>query len=767
MKGWVSLGVILIATMILVHFPAGSEPSDDLVISKISGSMEGIGFSVHGGELLFDGDTSMVDTLIHVDENEPGELIGKFRSLGMDTGYRFRAVNVYEALVPAEIVSYLSLMDEVEFIEWNAPGSFDMDVSSGVVNAPEVWSSLIKDGIIQDRTILGSNIGIAVVDSGIDAGHPDLDYNEKTLINVKAVRTGDPWVEMENTDTSVGHGSHCAGIAAGNGDASAGSRRGVAPKANLIGLALTEGDVEISTANYLYGLEWVYEHSRPGSNPYNIKVCTNSWHTTEGEYDDSMALSKIINKLTYENNVVCTFSAGNDGRLDPEGTEVWTSQQGNVPGAIMVAAYARDGSYVAEFTSHGKVGWNHTYADVGAPGVQIWASHARRTGISLGSKLGGNPNPYYLAISGTSMSTPHVAGAVALLWEACPSMDISRWSEDYNGSDPDWFYNHEFRFVHDSELILEASAVGLPYVPGRESETGIFVPDPTTGWGSRPIDYTQGYGMINIEKAVGIALTLQRLRSQNPGTHVSVFDALKVYHDMMSTNLTTRVDSINYAWQGEYSRYNDQYDKPLVVQNQTKLVHVPDGSSSMELSLEYNTLSISDMSIGGLTVEVDQDGDGEADYDGGIPIISSPGIYQIPIGPTGTYYGITIKGQGFKLIRPLADNQYIELRIEYSIQVSIGLSGTEERIGKGIYASAINAFPETPDITSSGGTNISMERRIYDLDLIGDPWEEEYQHEGDEGSLIPPWIFLFLFVLMVSVVLILVRRRKRKGTSDG
>lgn len=759
--------LLLSALMVLLLPVQGAAPGDgyaeDIVLSRLSGSMEQIGFEISLGRIKYTGEEDIVPVLLHVNEKVSGGSREDFLSYGLCVGYRFRALDIYEIDVPVGKVEVLASLNMVEYIEWDAPGTFDMDVSSNTVNAPRVWSALIKDEAIKDRSIQGDDIGIAVVDSGIDAGHPDLDQGEKTIMNVKAVRAGDPWIEMENSDTSVGHGSHCAGIAAGNGDASAGSRRGMAPKANLIGLSLTEGDETISTANYLYGLEWVYENSRPGANPYNIKVCTNSWHTTVGEYDPDTAISKMINKLTYENNVVCTFSAGNDGRHDPDGNDVWTSQQGNTPAAIMVAAYARDGTYVADFTSHGKVGWNHTYADVGAPGVKIWAAHARRTGISAGSKISGNPNPYYLAISGTSMSTPNVAGAVALLWQACPSMSISSWAEDYNGSDPDWFCDHEYRFVHDSELILEASAVTLPYIPGQESETGIFVSDPSTGWGDRQIDYAQGYGLIDVDKAVGIALTLQRSRSSNPGRDVTVFDALRAYYGVMRTNLSVSGSCLHTAWTGEYSRYNDQNDKPLIVQNQTKYLLVPEGTVSISLSLEYNTFSISDRSLGGITVEVDQDRDGEPDFDGGIPLISSPGTYQIPVGPTGTYYAITVKGQGFKLTRPLVDNSYIELRIEYSIHVELEISSEEVSIGGDSYSSAINAFWDSDGSHNSDSGNMTLNRRIYDLGRMGDPWPD-IDEDPAGGNEIGLWVFLVFLILALSIFLYVVFKKRMKRT---
>lgn len=751
-----SLLLAMLAISMVIPFSHAIPGEEDALISKLDPGLELAGIKISGGGLFYHQPDETIDILVHFREGDLERIIDLEGRIGISTGYHFRSLDVICMSCPASSIPFLSRLEYVTYIEWDAPGKFDMDVSTGVVMAPQVWSSLIKRGSSYRPGPDGEGIGIAVVDSGIDAGHPDLDHGYKTVKNIKAVRAGDPWVDMENTDTSIGHGSHCAGIAAGNGEASAGSRRGVAPEADLIGLSLTEGDEEISTSNYLYGLEWVFENSKPSSNPYNIKVCTNSWHTTVGEYDPEMALSKIINKLTYENNVVCTFSAGNDGRLDPEGETVWTSQQGNVPGAIMVAAYARDGSYVADFTSHGQVGLNHTYADVGAPGVRIWAAHARRTVISGGSKAGGNPNPYYLAISGTSMSTPHVAGAVALLWEVCPSMDVSRWAEDYNGTDPQWFHSHDRRFVHDSELILESSATPLPYIDGEGASTGIFVEDHSTGWQDRPIDYVQGYGMIDVERAVGIALTLEELRARYRSRYIDVFTALRVYDGMMDLNFTDPGNMLLSSWDGEYSRFNDQNGKPLVVQNQTKHVYIPQGASSLKITIEYDMASLSRTYVGGITVDVDTDMDGSPDVEGGIPIISRPGTYDIPISGVGRYYAVTVRGQGIKLIRPLTDTSYAELRIPYTMRVEVGLGNDGTIIPRSVFSSPINAFPSPASDIQGGNTTLGL--RIYDLNSIADPFlEEELQGEEERENY---WILWIIIIVSASGVALFIYKRR-------
>jgi serine protease AprX len=223
-----------------------TEEDGDNILSKIHPTMTGTGIEVVKGRITSGSEYEKIDVLIHVREDRKGSTRFVLENFGIDVGYRFSGIDVYQARLKPGILSDLTMIDEVMLIEWDAPGTFDLDVSTETVMAPRVWSSLIMEGSGMNSGISGKEIGIAVVDSGIDAGHPDLDFGKKTIKNIKAVRAGDPWIEMENTDTSVGHGSHCAGIAAGNGEASAGSRRGVAPAATLIGLSLTEGDEQTS-----------------------------------------------------------------------------------------------------------------------------------------------------------------------------------------------------------------------------------------------------------------------------------------------------------------------------------------------------------------------------------------------------------------------------------------------------------------------------------------------------------------------------------------
>jgi serine protease AprX len=255
--------------------------------------------------------------------------------LGFTVRRTFTAVPAISVEGPVGLIDRILENARVTYLEKNDPVVHDMEMGTHVINATQVWASIVNGPGGYQGPITGRDVTVCVVDTGIDAGHPDLDYGEKTIHNMYDAGSG-VWLEAENTDTNYGHGTHVAGTVAGNGDASAGARAGVAPGANLIGLTVSIPEEVTSDLEdgYIQGLEWVYMHSRPGNNPYNIKVVTNSWHSTVDEYDPDTVLTQMIEKLTFENNVISTWSAGNDGRDDPEGNELTTSGQGNAPIAI-------------------------------------------------------------------------------------------------------------------------------------------------------------------------------------------------------------------------------------------------------------------------------------------------------------------------------------------------------------------------------------------------------------------------------------------------
>ncbi|MFO8050375.1 MAG: S8 family serine peptidase [Thermoplasmatota archaeon] len=699
--------------------------------------------------------------------------IGYAESIGMEHISSLKVLPAALLKGTRDQIRALSGYPRTTWIEYDGELELMMERSLSTINATIAWNSWIRSSRDRYPTIDGRDVTVAVVDTGIDAGHPDLDYGEKTIINIKSDIPGGPWYELENSDTSYGHGTHCAGTIAGNGDASAGARSGVAPGAKLIGLCV--GDVGITLTNTLQGLEWVYENSK-GANHYNIKVVSNSWGGQAAEYDPQDAQSRICQKLTFENNVLVVFAMGNAGRGHHQGKELTASPTGLIPSNIGVAAIERDGSGVADFSSRGIRGKNHTYPDIGAPGVTIWSAHARLTQISAISKIRGNPNPYYLAISGTSMATPHVSGLAALMFQAAPSLRMSDRYEDYSGDDPDWWYDYEYNRIHEIEWIMEQSATyidpdGIP-LGNEQEDNGVPEPDDLSetevGWDGRTIDWAQGYGLVNAERCVGIALTLQELRERYPRKTWTPADAIEVYNKRGVFHRDTRnmsTDTLVTGWDAEFARYAQDDEGPLLVQNQSRLIWVPEGAKQITVNLHYDPLSLEDRTVGELTFVVDFENDGEFDHQEPFFGSRTSGTKMATFsteGRDGNYWAVGIYGRGFKLIRPLRDREYMELRIDYSIGIEMLMSPPANdsiKVRLPTSSSMVSPWEEgRPSSSYSGGT-IGLEGTIYDLDRAV-PMPEEMEGPPDEGMGLA-WILIIFLALAGSLTGYLIWKRRK------
>ncbi|MFI8448933.1 S8 family serine peptidase [Streptomyces erythrochromogenes] len=245
--------------------------------------------------------------------------------------------------------------------------------STTQIGAPQVW----------DQGATGTGVKIAVLDTGVDADHPDL---------AQRIVSTHSFVPGEDITDRRGHGTHVASIIAGTGAASAGKEKGVAPGAHLA-IAKVLSDAGTGTeSGIIAGMEWAAVTER--AKIVNLSLGNASTH----HQNDPM--SQAVNALSAQTGALFVIAAGNSG----PGPHTVNSP-GTAAAALTVAA-VDSADTIAGFSSSGpRTDDGGLKPDLSAPGVNVLAARSQHL-------PGEGP---YTAKSGTSMATPHVAGAAALL----------------------------------------------------------------------------------------------------------------------------------------------------------------------------------------------------------------------------------------------------------------------------------------------------------------------------------------------------------------
>jgi subtilisin family serine protease len=263
----------------------------------------------------------------------------------------------------------------VERVWLDGRREISLDVSVPQIGAPAAW----------DAGFDGTGVTVAVLDTGVDATHPDLAGRIVEARN---------FTEAADTNDLVGHGTHVASTIAGTGAASGGKYRGVAPGAGLL-IGKVCPDRFCSDSAILAGMEW----AAPRAQVINLSLGAQDFPGID-------PLEEAVNRLSAQTGALFVIAAGNEGR------DTGVSTPATADAALAVAAVDKQEN-LAGFSNRGPRSDGAIKPDISAPGVDIVAALAKDSDYA-------EVSPGYTQISGTSMATPHVAGAAALVAQQHP-----------------------------------------------------------------------------------------------------------------------------------------------------------------------------------------------------------------------------------------------------------------------------------------------------------------------------------------------------------
>ncbi|WP_077324425.1 S8 family peptidase [Virgibacillus siamensis] len=268
----------------------------------------------------------------------------------------------------------------------------------------DVASPSIHARQLNEQGLTGKDVNIAIVDTGIYP-HEDLTQPSNRIVAFKDFVNN----RTEPYDDN-GHGTHCAGDAAGNGYTSSGTYRGPAPEAGVIGVKVLNQMGSGSLSTIVSGVQWCIDHK----DEHQIDVISLSLGAQADESNCNDPLVQIVEQAWAAGIVVCV-AAGNSG---PDKRTIGTpgiSSQVITVGAIDDRnTVDRSDEQIASFSSRGPACGEESKPDLLAPGVNIISLRAPGSFLDKTAKSG-RVDQNYFSLSGTSMATPICAGVVALV----------------------------------------------------------------------------------------------------------------------------------------------------------------------------------------------------------------------------------------------------------------------------------------------------------------------------------------------------------------
>ncbi|MDW5300057.1 MAG: S8 family peptidase [Sedimentibacter sp.] len=321
---------------------------------------------------------------------------GEISSLSNKFNYNLPIVNGCACDMCIQSIIEVTSDPDIEFISYDSKVFAVMDIARNVVGAD----------LILNTGYTGKNVTVAIIDTGVSP-HADLMYPTSRIVGFK---------DFVNNETKFyddnGHGTHCAGILAGNGYSSKGKYKGIAPEANILSIKVLDENGNGNTSDILSTVQWIIENKEV----YKTRIINFSLGAIAQYRERRDPLVKAANRAI-DNNLIVIAAVGNSGPMRNTILAPATSRHVISVGALNDNRTEEiNNGNIAEFSSRGPTIDRIRKPDLIAPGVNI---------MSLSNKnLTG-----YTNLSGTSMSAPMVSGAAALLLNENPNythFDIKR-----------------------------------------------------------------------------------------------------------------------------------------------------------------------------------------------------------------------------------------------------------------------------------------------------------------------------------------------------
>jgi serine protease AprX len=369
-----------------------------------------------------DSSTDYVAVEISANGGSSWSELARFAGPTNDSGLRFASYDITAYATAETAVRFATssslgdkdyvYIDNVE-IEYTGGGQSEPpDPPDPIITNPNYFLETLNVQPVWDMGYQGQGVTIAVIDSGISH---DSDFGDRLLLQEKFNPDANLFYDV------YGHGTHVAGLIAGDGTDSNGGYKGIAPLANLISLKVSDENGMAYESDTVAALQWVLDHK----DQYNIRVVNISLNSTNQQSYHTSPLDAAAEILWF-NEIVVVASAGNRG-MDGNLFTI-ASSPANDPFIITVGSSSESDSsnrfddVVSIFSSRGTTVDGYDKPDVVAPGTFIYS-------VLADTSSWADDYPYrvafgeYIRLSGTSMAAPIVSGAAALLLQAEPGLN--------------------------------------------------------------------------------------------------------------------------------------------------------------------------------------------------------------------------------------------------------------------------------------------------------------------------------------------------------